>query len=225
MSDPNPSSKSCLKGKFKGFLDQLMGANSPLNECPSGSRVLGVTGEGTSLNILQGAHNFVMRDTTFYVAQNIEVHQHVSRGQDDTLFVSQRPNSSAMFTGRKDVLERLKDHFAPEDWDNKHRKLFLLYGMGGIGKTQICLKFAEEVGDRFSHIFWIDASSEATIALGLKGLFSCSDAKVASISVSSQLALLWIASLQSEWLLVFDNADGAPEVVEKFVPSGSKGIF
>ena len=76
---------------------------------------------------------------------------------------------------------------------------------------------------RFSHIFWIDASSEDTIALGLKGLCSHSDAKAAGIAVSSKSALSWIASLQSEWLLVFDNADGAPEVVEKFVPSGSKG--
>jgi tetratricopeptide (TPR) repeat protein len=76
---------------------------------------------------------------------------------------------------------------------------------------------------RFSHIFWIDASSEDTIALGLEGLCSHSDAKAAGISVSSKSALIWIASLQSEWLLVFDNADGAPEVVEKFVPSGSKG--
>ena len=28
------------------------------------------------------------------------------------------------------------------------RKVFLLYGMGGIGKTQICLKFVEEMYDR-----------------------------------------------------------------------------
>ena len=78
----------------------------------------------------------------------IEVHEHASRGQDDTLFVPQRPNSSALFTGRKDVLEKLKDHFLPADQGNRHRKSFLLFGMGGIGKTQICLKFVEEVADR-----------------------------------------------------------------------------
>ena len=78
----------------------------------------------------------------------IDVHEHASRGQDDTLFVPQRPNSSALFTGRKDVLEKLKDHFLPADQGNRHRKSFLLFGMGGIGKTQICLKFVEEVADR-----------------------------------------------------------------------------
>ena len=76
---------------------------------------------------------------------------------------------------------------------------------------------------RFSHVFWIDASSEDTISLGLKGLCAHPDAKAAGIPVSSRSALIWIASLQGTWLLVFDNADGAPEVVEKFIPSGSQG--
>ena len=108
-----------------------------------------------------------MREPTFYVAQNvspmvtaltteilmrhsikIDIHEHASGGQDGTLFVPQRPNSSALFTGRKDVLEKLKDYFSPAGQGNKHRKLFLLFGMGGIGKTQICLKFVEEVADR-----------------------------------------------------------------------------
>ena len=78
----------------------------------------------------------------------IEVHEHAGRGQDDTLLIPQRPNSSALFTGREDVLKRLKDHFAPQDQVDGCRKSFLLYGMGGIGKTQICLKFVEEMAGR-----------------------------------------------------------------------------
>ena len=68
MSDPNHSCQSRLKGKFKGLLDQLTGADSLRNERPSGlrlefmtpipadgiltsmfTRALGVTGEGSSL--------------------------------------------------------------------------------------------------------------------------------------------------------------------------------
>ena len=78
----------------------------------------------------------------------IEVHEHASRDQDDSLFVPQRPNSSALFTGREDILERLKNHFVPQDEGDRCRKSFLLYGMGGIGKTQICLKFVEEMDGR-----------------------------------------------------------------------------
>ena len=76
---------------------------------------------------------------------------------------------------------------------------------------------------RFSPVFWIDAFSEDTIALGLKGLCSHPGAQAAGISVSSKSSLLWIASLQNKWLLVFDTADGAPEVVENFIPSGFQG--
>ena len=78
----------------------------------------------------------------------IEVHEHASRGQNDLPFVPQRPNSSALFTGREDILKRLKDHFAPQAEGDQCRKSFLLYGMGGIGKTQICLKFVEKMAER-----------------------------------------------------------------------------
>ena len=59
------------------------------------------------------------------------------------------PNPSTRFTGRTEVIAKLKRHFFTNT--NKavqQRNFFLLYGMGGIGKTQICLKFMEEMSDR-----------------------------------------------------------------------------
>ena len=79
----------------------------------------------------------------------IEFHQHSSTTQNDSLSIPQKPNSSALFTGRKDIIEKLKNHFARQGHGGKQRKFFLLYGMGGIGKTQICLKFVEEMPDRY----------------------------------------------------------------------------
>ena len=40
------------------------------------------------------------------------------------------------------------DHFAPQGQVDGCRKSFLLYGMGGIGKTQISLKFVEQMAGR-----------------------------------------------------------------------------
>ena len=59
-----------------------------------------------------------------------------------------KPNSSIQFTGRTVVLAKLKEHFTAKS-NNKlcHQKFFLLYGMGGIGKTQICLRFIEDMSD------------------------------------------------------------------------------
>jgi Holliday junction resolvasome RuvABC ATP-dependent DNA helicase subunit len=51
---------------------------------------------------------------------------------------------STRFVGQEKYLMGLRNFFAPENslpaWNH-----FLLYGMGGVGKTQICLKFIEEL--------------------------------------------------------------------------------
>ena len=57
------------------------------------------------------------------------------------------PNPSNRFTGRTQVITKLKKHFFNTNDSGQRRKFFLLYGMGGIGKTQICLKFIEEMSD------------------------------------------------------------------------------
>ena len=54
-------------------------------------------------------------------------------------------HSSTLFTGRDDYLQRLRDYFHSSI--GGERKSFLLYGLGGIGKTQICLKFIEQNSD------------------------------------------------------------------------------
>ena len=59
------------------------------------------------------------------------------------------PNPSTRFTGQMEIIAKLKVHFSanPNEGVQK-RKYFLLHGMGGIGKTQICLKFLEEMSEQ-----------------------------------------------------------------------------
>ena len=55
--------------------------------------------------------------------------------------------------GRREQLDKLKKHFSPRVGGGPlRRRYFLLYGMGGIGKTQICLKFLEEMSDVYVFI-------------------------------------------------------------------------
>ena len=63
--------------------------------------------------------------------------------------VPQKPNSSPLFTGRKDILDKLGNIFVHcANSGLVLRRSCLLWGMGGIGKTQISLKFIEEMSDR-----------------------------------------------------------------------------
>ena len=51
---------------------------------------------------------------------------------------------SPIFTGREDVSLQLKEAFFPVDGqcNSNIQKRFVLHGLGGAGKTQVCLKFA-----------------------------------------------------------------------------------
>jgi Holliday junction resolvasome RuvABC ATP-dependent DNA helicase subunit len=51
---------------------------------------------------------------------------------------------SKRFMGREKIRERLRGFFAASDAARSRRRDYVLYGAGGFGKTQICLKFAEE---------------------------------------------------------------------------------
>ena len=79
----------------------------------------------------------------------ININNFGNRGTSDAA-VPLMPNPSIRFTGRTEIIASLKEHFlnSPNDQVQK-RKYFLLYGMGGIGKTQICLKFIEEMLDQW----------------------------------------------------------------------------
>ncbi|KIJ95712.1 hypothetical protein K443DRAFT_682785 [Laccaria amethystina LaAM-08-1] len=99
-------------------------------------------------HVFQGAQNFVMSGCTFNTADTINYNTGAGNRTTSDAVIPVKPNSSIRFTGRSDVLAKLKEHFTAESNDKlRRRKFFLLYGMGGIGKTQICLRFIEEMSD------------------------------------------------------------------------------
>ena len=58
------------------------------------------------------------------------------------------PSSSPNFVGCEEILQTLHDYFAARPSSQLRRRTFVLFGIGGVGKTQICLKFAEESTDK-----------------------------------------------------------------------------
>ena len=74
---------------------------------------------------------------------------------------------------------------------------------------------------RFSDIFWIDASSESNIELGLTQIAEAYNITPGE-KPSARSALQWM-SKRTKWLIVYDGADVHYSVVEKFLPSGNGG--
>ena len=70
-------------------------------------------------------------------------------------------------------------------------------------------------------MFWIDASSESSIELALMQIAQGNNASQGT-KPSATSALQWI-SKRTNWLIVYDSADGHYSVVEKFLPPGNGG--
>ena len=69
------------------------------------------------------------------------------------------------FCGREDILEAIQDAFQPPDPSGPRRmfykrQVYLLHGIGGIGKTQIALRYAHESksANRYKTILWINVT-------------------------------------------------------------------
>ena len=66
------------------------------------------------------------------------------------------------FYGREDILRRLEEHLTPADTSSRLSSI-ALYGLGGIGKTQIALAYAYQSLDSLDAIFWISAEDAYTV--------------------------------------------------------------
>ncbi|KAJ6471957.1 hypothetical protein C8R45DRAFT_1078136 [Mycena sanguinolenta] len=126
------------------------------------------------------------------------VHQHfpTSTGLPGSRLLNHCPPPSRIFHGRRTILDAMHQFFAKT---TRKQKIYVLYGLGGAGKTQIALKFIEE-WTYFTGRLLVDASTTETIETGLKNL-----ATTKQTGNSLQDALSWLLANQEEWLLFFDN--------------------
>lgn len=95
-----------------------------------------------------------------------------------------------------------------------------LHGLGGVGKTQLALKYVQLHRHEYDRVWWIDAEQPAVIRAQLTMLAPelglVPDRQ--SDTVARVLAALASGAPHSRWLLVFDNA-GQPNEVIPYLPS------
>lgn len=67
-----------------------------------------------------------------------------------------------VFKGREDLLEKI--HKIVKPGSSKERRVAVLHGLGGIGKSQLSIEYAYRHHSLYSSVFWIDATSQATLS-------------------------------------------------------------
>ena len=69
----------------------------------------------------------------------------------------------------------------------------------------------------------MDSSSVETIEENIKSVADHPFAKAAGVERSVRSAIRWLSYADHEWLLIFDNADGDPNTIGKYIPPGMRG--
>ena len=124
--------------------------------------------------------------------------------------------------GRLDEeMTRLTEVMLSSSTDQTRRKVCVLHGLGGIGKTQLAIEFARKNQKNYSSIFWIDGSSKEKLKQSIANLANqlpshqlLERAKLYAQEPHEELdgavedVLLWFSqSLNERWLLIYDNVD------------------
>ncbi|CVK91842.1 related to ankyrin 3 [Fusarium proliferatum] len=109
----------------------------------------------------------------------------------------------------------LEDCLLPKQGANARRKLFILHGLGGIGKTQLAVDFARRHKTAFSAIFWLDGRSEdqlrhslANCATRIPEFNAPNQGSKDELDAAVMAMMTWVSRPDNtRWLLIFDNVD------------------
>ncbi|PYC85369.1 ATP/GTP-binding protein [Streptomyces tateyamensis] len=136
------------------------------------------------------------------------------------------PPRNSYFTGRAEVLERLRNQLGggatavlpvPQT----------LYGLGGVGKTQVALEYAHRFMADYDLVWWISAEQEEEIQGQLAELarrLGRSTNEPVAHAADLALEALRRGEKAKRWLLIFDNAD-EPSEIRRYFPGGTGHIL
>lgn len=133
------------------------------------------------------------------------------------------PARNADFTGRAETLELLRDKLSG---GGAVIVAQALYGLGGVGKTQLALEYAHRFMADYDLIWWVPAERAEEISLSLADLARRMDLRVGdNVAEAAEAALEELRKdTIPRWLLIFDNADN-PKQLESWLPMGSGHVI
>ena len=123
------------------------------------------------------------------------------------------------FVARDTDMQEMRRNLLPSNTSDG-RKIYILYGLGGIGKTQLAVAYLREHQEMYSAILWLNGNSKYTLMQSLAafgkhaGLSPVSEAAAAAtqdggdVEAEARAVLRWLALPRNRrWLMIVDNVD------------------
>jgi AAA ATPase domain len=148
------------------------------------------------------------------------------------------------FVGREREIKEIERSLLPTD-PQGGRRIHILHGLGGIGKTQLAIAYLRRHQETYSTILWLRGNSRDTLLQSLAAFATYARINVAQTSTvkitehgediaeKANTVLRWLAIRENcRWLVVFDNVDqdyhaGSEDSqaydIESFLPDADYG--
>jgi DNA-binding SARP family transcriptional activator len=131
------------------------------------------------------------------------------------------PMRNPHFTGRAGLLEQLHQRLHAGEGT---LVVQALYGLGGVGKTQLAIEYAHRFATDYDLVWWVSAEQPVLIADQLAQLAHKLDLPTrATVAGTIELVLAELRR-RSGWLLIFDNAEH-PQHLAPYQPGGAGHVL
>jgi hypothetical protein len=132
------------------------------------------------------------------------------------------PPRNLNFTGRGDVLSKISENLS----SRQPPHVQVIFGMGGIGKTEIATEYIYSNIDKYEIIWWIRAERHGQVRDALVKLAQRLELSPAIVDSRDRTIADVLDTLESparpSWLLVYDNADNLLDL-QKYLPACRPG--
>ena len=133
------------------------------------------------------------------------------------------------FIDRPVEMKAMENILLPQQ--ESRRKVFVLHGLGGIGKTQMSAEFARQFWHKFSSVFWLDGDTEDKL---IRSIAACIDRIPAGqiseacrinredsdVRRAARIFKSWLSRTKNtDWLVIVDNLDKEyrPNSIQNFI--------
>lgn len=120
------------------------------------------------------------------------------------------------FTARESELRQIRQNLSSDG----SRKVVVLYGLGGIGKTQLAIKYAKQHQEDYSALLWLNAKDETSTSSSFAQIAKQilrehpNAPRLANIDIDQDLdkaiegVKSWLSMPRNtHWLMICDNYD------------------
>ncbi len=132
------------------------------------------------------------------------------------------PRRNPNFTGRVQLLEDIRESLNKEH--NTALTQQALYGLGGIGKTQLAMEYAWQQSASYELVWWLRAEAPSSLIadyIALATELQLPERNESEQELVVQAMRKWLDKHQG-WLLIFDNAKDAKSIRD-YLPESTGG--